>query len=112
MTAPVATVCEHVHYMGIKVGSHYLGEGVALLTRLLMDLETGEQTGAVRYERLQRPRTHRNGHRGRVWETRVGEMREPPSDNTLAPDLRSLRGRRVTVGCKSPSRGAYSTRLW
>jgi hypothetical protein len=38
--------------------SEFLREGVALLTRLLMDLEISERIGAQLYERVEGRQTH------------------------------------------------------
>jgi putative transposase len=74
MTEPIMTLGEYVRKVGVDLESDFLREGVELLTRLLMDLELSEQIGAERYERGEGRQTHRNGYRGRVWETRVGEI--------------------------------------
>ena len=40
----------------------------------MVELEAAKQIGAGRYERTPERKTYRNGHRDRVWETRVGEI--------------------------------------
>jgi transposase-like protein len=52
----------------------FLRESIALMTRLLMEVEVSEQIGAERYERSNGRQAQRNGYRGRDWETRVGEI--------------------------------------
>lgn len=49
-------------------------EGLQRLTQTGIEMEAAEQIGAGRYERTPERKTYRNGHRDRVWETRVGEM--------------------------------------
>jgi len=63
-----------VRKVRVDLDRESLWEGVALSMRLLMDLEIIEQIGAERYERGEERQTHRNGHRGRVWETRGGRI--------------------------------------
>jgi putative transposase len=74
MTESIMTLGEYARKVGVDLDRDFLREGVELLTRLLMDLELSEQIGAERYERGEGRQTHRNGYRGRVWETRVGEI--------------------------------------
>jgi putative transposase len=44
------------------------------LAQLAIELEAEKQIGAGRYEHSPGGTTCRNGHRERVWETRVGEI--------------------------------------
>jgi len=44
------------------------------LAQLAIEFEAEQQIGAGRYERSPERTTYRNGHRERVWETRVGEI--------------------------------------
>lgn len=60
------------HELGID--SDFLREGVQIMMQMLIELEAGQQIGAGRYERRPERVTHRNGHRSRLWETRVGEV--------------------------------------
>jgi len=60
------------HELGID--SDFLREGVQIMMQMLIELEAGQQIGAGRYERKPERVTHRNGHRSRLWETRVGEV--------------------------------------
>jgi transposase-like protein len=39
-----------------------------------MEAEVSERIGAERYERSETRQVHRNGYRGRLWETRVGDI--------------------------------------
>jgi putative transposase len=50
-----------------------VSQGTQLLAQLAIELEAEQQIGASRYERSPGRTTYRNGHRERVWETRVGE---------------------------------------
>jgi len=52
----------------------FLREGVRLLTKLVMELETEDQIGAGLYERSPERTTQRNGYRPRNWTTRVGDV--------------------------------------
>lgn len=60
------------HELGID--SDFLREGVQIMMQMLIELEAGQQIGAGRYERKPERVTYRNGHRSRLWETRVGEV--------------------------------------
>ncbi len=65
---------EHLSKLAMEGDADFLREGIAVLTRALMELESSQQVGAGRYERSKERRTQRNGYRERVWETRVGEI--------------------------------------
>jgi len=58
----------------LDIDSDFLREGVQLMMQMLIELEACQQIGAGRYERAPERVTHRNGHRARMWETRVGEV--------------------------------------
>ena len=58
----------------LDIDSDFLREGVQLMMQMLIELEAGQQIGAGLYERTADRVTHRNGHRTRMWETRVGEV--------------------------------------
>ena len=58
----------------LDIDSDFLREGVQLMMQMLIELEAGQQIGAGLYERTPERVTHRNGHRERMWETRVGEV--------------------------------------
>ena len=75
MTGPVAALQDCLHTLGVDLDGDFLRDGITLLTRLLTELEIGERLGAERYQRTEQGRTHRNGGRERMWETRVGEVR-------------------------------------
>jgi putative transposase len=74
MTDPSVTLREYLSKMGLHLDSDLLREGMAVLTRLLMEWEVSEQIGAERYQRRPERQTQRNGYRERDWETRVGEI--------------------------------------
>jgi len=53
----------------------FLREGVRVLAQAVMEAEVTELTGVPRGERdPERRLTHRNGYRGRRWDTRVGTL--------------------------------------
>jgi putative transposase len=82
--------------MGLEPDESFLQEGLRQLTQTVMELEAAEQVGASRYERTPERKTYRNGHRDRVWETRVGEipLRIPKvRDGTYFPSLLEPRQR-------------------
>jgi putative transposase len=60
--------------MGLEADEGFLQEGLQQLTRTVVELEAASQIGPGRYERTPERKTYRNGHRDRVWETRVGEI--------------------------------------
>ena len=45
-----------------------------LITGFLMEAEVASQVGAEAHERTEQRTTHRNGYRGRRWDTRLGTM--------------------------------------
>lgn len=88
---------EYLRKVGLEPDEGFLHEGLRQLTQTVMELEAAEQIGAGRYpgrtprsgrkprrpagarrpgrfERTPERKTYRNGHRERVWETRVGEI--------------------------------------
>jgi transposase-like protein len=65
---------EYLRNTGMDLDGDFLRESIALLTRLLMEVEVSEQIGAERYERSDERLDHRNGYRERHWETRVGDI--------------------------------------
>jgi transposase-like protein len=58
----------------LEIDNDFLRVGVQILMQMLIELETGQQISAGRYERSPERLTHRNGYRQRKWETRVGEV--------------------------------------
>jgi len=52
----------------------FLREGVRVLAQALMDAEVSAQIGAEHSQRNPARTTHRNGYRGRDWDTRVGTI--------------------------------------
>jgi len=65
---------EYLRNVGLQPDEGFLQEGLRQLTQTVLELEAAEQIGAGRYERTPERKTYRNGHRERVWETRVGEI--------------------------------------
>jgi putative transposase len=65
---------EYLGNMGLEPDEGFLQEALQRLTQTVAELEAGKQIGAGRYERTPERKTYRNGHRDRVWETRVGEI--------------------------------------
>ena len=74
MTEATIALREYLRNVGMDLDSDFLRDGVALLVRLLMEMEVGEQTGAEWYQRSEERQCQRNGYRDRGWETRVGEI--------------------------------------
>jgi transposase-like protein len=66
--------CEYLRNIGADLDADFLREAITLMTQLLMEAEVSERIGAERYERGGARETHRNGYRGRSWETRVGDI--------------------------------------
>ena len=96
MTDPTMALMEYLRNVGLEPDERFLQEGLQRLTQTVMELEAAEQIGADRYERTPERRTYRNGHRERVWETRVGEipLRIPKvRDGTYFPSLLEPRRR-------------------
>jgi putative transposase len=74
MTEPIVALQEYLRNVGMELDGDFLREGIAVLTRLLMELEVSQQIGAERYQRSEKRQAYRNGYRERPWETRVGEI--------------------------------------
>jgi putative transposase len=74
MTEPIVALQEYLRNVGMELDGDFLREGIAVLTRLLMELEVSQQIGAERYQRSEERQAYRNGYRERPWETRVGEI--------------------------------------
>jgi len=87
---------EYLRNIGIEPDESFLQEGLQRLAQTVVELEAAEQVGASRYERTPERKTYPNGHRDRVWETRVGEipLRIPEMrDGTCFPSLLEPRRR-------------------
>jgi putative transposase len=65
---------DYLRNMGLEPDESFLQEALQRLTQAVVELEAAQQIGAGRYERTPERKTYRNGHRDRVWETRVGEI--------------------------------------
>jgi len=65
---------DYLRNMGLEPDESFLQEALQRLTQTVVELEAAKQIGAGRYERTPERKTYRNGHRDRVWETRVGEI--------------------------------------
>ena len=74
MTNSNMTLLEYLRKVGVDPEGDFLQEGAQLVAQLTIELEAEEIIGAGRYERSPNRKNHRNGHRERVWETRVGEL--------------------------------------
>jgi transposase-like protein len=74
MTEPTIAFSEYLRNIGADLDSDFLRDAITLMTQLLMEAEVSERIGAERYERSEARETHRNGYRGRFWETRVGDI--------------------------------------
>jgi transposase-like protein len=68
------TLLEYLRKVGVDLEGDFLSQGTQLLAQLAIEFEAEQQIGAGRYERSPERATYRNGHRERVWETRVGEI--------------------------------------
>jgi transposase-like protein len=96
MTDPTMALMEYLRNVGIEPDESFLKEGLQHLTQTAIELEAAKQIGAGHYERTPERKTYRNGHRERVWETRVGEipLRIPKMrDGTYFPSLLEPRRR-------------------
>ena len=74
MTDLSVALMEYLGKLGMELDGDFLRESIALLSKLLMEVEVEELTGAKKYERTPQRRKSRNGYRERTWETRVGEI--------------------------------------
>ena len=74
MTHPTMTLMEYLGKIGVDLDGDLLSQGAQLLAQLAIELEAEQQIGAGRYERSPERKVYRNGHRERIWETRVGEI--------------------------------------
>lgn len=74
MAAPTVAVMDELRKLALELDPDFLRQGVALLTRLLMDAEVQARIGAERHERTPDRVTQRNGYRERTWQTRVGDV--------------------------------------
>ena len=68
------TADEVVSYLLEEDGADFLRESLKWVVRQLMDAEVSELIDADHGERSQERLTHRNGYRGRRWDTRAGEI--------------------------------------
>jgi putative transposase len=74
MTEPTIAFTDYLRNTGLDLDAGFLREAITLMTQLLMEAEVSERIGADRYERSEARQAHRNGYRGRFWETRVGDI--------------------------------------
>jgi putative transposase len=74
MTDPTMTLMEYLGKIGVDLDGDLLSQGTQLLAQLAIELEAEQRIGASRYERSPERKGYRNGHRERIWETRVGEI--------------------------------------
>ena len=74
MADPTMTLLEYLRKVGVDLEGDFLSQGTQLLAQLAIEFEAEQQIGAGRYERSPERTTYRNGHRERLWETRVGEI--------------------------------------
>lgn len=65
---------DYLRNMGLEPDEGFLQDALQQLTQTVVELDAARQIGAGRYERTPERKTYRNGHRDRVWETRVGEI--------------------------------------
>jgi transposase-like protein len=62
MTEPIVALKEYLRKAGMEMDGDFLREGIAVLTRLLMELEVSQQIGAERYQRSEKRQAYRNGY--------------------------------------------------
>ena len=74
MTDPNIALIDYIGKIGMDNDADFLREGLRIISQRLIELEAEQQVGAKKYERSSERKTHRNGYRQRVWETRVGEV--------------------------------------
>ena len=74
MTDPTIALKQYLNNIGMQDDADFLRQGVELLSQMVMELEVEQQIGAGKHERTPERSNHRNGHRERTWETRVGEI--------------------------------------
>src|SRR5437867_2784828 len=68
------TADEAVSYLLADDGADFLRESLKWVVQQLMEAEVSELVGAEHGERSPDRLTHRNGYRGRRWDTRAGEI--------------------------------------
>jgi putative transposase len=68
------TTAEVVELLRSEEGTDLVRESLGWLVRELMEAEVSELIGARLGERTEDRATHRNGYRGRRWDTRAGEI--------------------------------------
>ena len=74
MTTATIAFQEYLRKLGLDQDKDFLQESVRVMSQMVMELEVHAQTGAAKHERTVERKTQRNGYRGRVWETRGGEI--------------------------------------
>lgn len=83
MTTATIALHEYLRNNGMEQDKDFLQESVRVMSQMLMEIEAQERAGANLHERSTERKTYRNGYRGRVWKTRVGEI------NLRIPKLRT-----------------------
>jgi putative transposase len=68
------TADEVVSYLLEDEGADFLRESLKWVVQRLMEAEVSDLIGAEHGERSEHRLTHRNGYRGRRWDTRAGEI--------------------------------------
>jgi len=74
MTDPTIALKQYLRNIGLENNVDFLNEAVRTLSQMIMEIEVEQETGAAKNERSPDRKTHRNGYRERLWETRVGEI--------------------------------------
>lgn len=74
MTNATIALQEYLRKLGMDQDKNFLQESVRIMSQMLMELEVQKQMGAEKHERTPERKTHRNGYRECMWETRVGEI--------------------------------------
>ena len=83
MTEATIALREYLRNVGMDLDSDFMRDGVALLVKLLMEMEVGEKTGAEWYQRSEERQCQRNGYRDRGWERLICGFRSCGEEVTI-----------------------------
>ena len=74
MTEPTIALKQYLINIGLEKDTDFLRQAVQMISQMLIELEVDQQVGASKHERTRTRKNYRNGHRQRIWKTRVGEI--------------------------------------
>jgi transposase-like protein len=74
MTEPTIALKQYLINIGLEKDTDFLRQAVQMISQMLIELEVDQQVGASKHERTHTRKNYRNGHRQRIWKTRVGEI--------------------------------------